>query len=102
MARLTRVETATDGAELTLFVWHEFCERAEPPPVKGPSVSEAIELLREAMQIPSRNSWLRDAVLRIAFPASNNGSSFRAIAEEIATGTHSFTTEAEVNRAFQE
>ncbi len=42
-------ETATDGAELTLFVWREFCERAEPPPVKGPSVSEVIQLLREAM-----------------------------------------------------
>jgi hypothetical protein len=42
-------ETATDGAELTLF-WREFCERAEPPPVKGPSVSEAIELLRETMR----------------------------------------------------
>ena len=43
-------ETATGGAELTLFVWREFCERAEPPPVKGPSVSEAIELLRETMR----------------------------------------------------
>ena len=39
-------ETATDGAELTLFVWREFCERAEPPPIKGPSVSQAVELLR--------------------------------------------------------
>ncbi len=46
-------ETATDGAELTLFVWREFCQRAEPPPVKGPSVSEAIELLREAMRFPA-------------------------------------------------
>ncbi|MGO6906813.1 HIT family protein, partial [Rhizobium ruizarguesonis] len=46
-------ETATDGAELTLFVWREFCERAEPPPVKGPSVSEAIELLRETMRFPA-------------------------------------------------
>ncbi|MBY3086876.1 HIT family protein [Rhizobium laguerreae] len=45
-------ETATDGAELTLFVWREFCERAEPPPIRGPSVSEAIELLREAMRFP--------------------------------------------------
>jgi diadenosine tetraphosphate (Ap4A) HIT family hydrolase len=42
-------ETATDGAELTLFVWREFCERAEPPPIKGPSISQAIELLRKAM-----------------------------------------------------
>ncbi len=39
----------TDGAELTLFVWREFCERAEPPPVKAPSVPRAIKLLRAAM-----------------------------------------------------
>ena len=39
-------ETPTDGAELTLFVWREFCERAEPPAIPGPSVSEAIKLLR--------------------------------------------------------
>ncbi|THK36946.1 HIT family protein [Ensifer sp. MPMI2T] len=43
-------ETATDGAEMTLFVWREFCERAEPPPIKGPSVSEAIDLLRGEFQ----------------------------------------------------
>jgi len=43
-------ETATDGAELTLFVWREFCERTEPPPISGPSVSEVIKLLREAMR----------------------------------------------------
>ena len=24
----------TDGAELTLFVWREFCERADPPAVR--------------------------------------------------------------------
>jgi diadenosine tetraphosphate (Ap4A) HIT family hydrolase len=48
-------ETATDGAELTLFVWREFCERAEPPPISGPSISDTIELLREIMRVPSRN-----------------------------------------------
>jgi len=42
-------ETATDGAELTLFVWREFCERADPPPIKGPSVSRFVELLRRSM-----------------------------------------------------
>ncbi|NKL24200.1 HIT family protein [Rhizobium leguminosarum] len=42
-------ETPTDGAELTLFVWREFCERAEPPPIDGPTVSEAIELLRRTI-----------------------------------------------------
>jgi hypothetical protein len=49
-------ETATDGAELTLFVWREFCERAAPPPVNGPSVFETIELLREKMRPLSRKS----------------------------------------------
>ncbi|WP_105433151.1 HIT family protein [Neorhizobium sp. T6_25] len=39
-------ETPTDGAELTFFVWREFCERAEPPAIRGPSVSAVIELLR--------------------------------------------------------
>ncbi|MBW9056261.1 HIT family protein [Rhizobium mesosinicum] len=42
-------ETATDGAELTFFIWREFCEKAEPPPIQGPSVAEAVELLRKAM-----------------------------------------------------
>ena len=39
----------TDGAELTLFIWREFCERPNPPPIKGPSVSEVIALLRDKM-----------------------------------------------------
>ena len=43
-------ETPTDGAELTLFVWREFCKRAEPPSVEGRSVTQTIELLREAMR----------------------------------------------------
>jgi diadenosine tetraphosphate (Ap4A) HIT family hydrolase len=36
----------TDGAELTLFVWREFCERPNPPPVQGPSIENVITLLR--------------------------------------------------------
>ena len=40
-------ETAIDGAEMTLFVWREFCERPDPPPIKGPSVSDVVELLRK-------------------------------------------------------
>lgn len=36
----------TDGAELTLFVWREFCERPDPPPVEGPSMANVITLLR--------------------------------------------------------
>ncbi|MBC2657765.1 hypothetical protein H7A76_20190 [Pseudomonas sp. MSSRFD41] len=37
-----------DGAELTLFVWREFCERPEPPAIQGPSVDESIASLRRA------------------------------------------------------
>jgi diadenosine tetraphosphate (Ap4A) HIT family hydrolase len=37
----------TDGAELTLFVWREFCERLDPPPVQGPSVDWVIAVLRD-------------------------------------------------------
>lgn len=44
-------DTPTDGAELTLFVWREFCERADPPPVQGPSVSETIAILRHTIQL---------------------------------------------------
>ncbi|MBZ9745080.1 HIT family protein [Mesorhizobium sp. CO1-1-7] len=44
-------DTLTDGAELTLFIWREFCERAEPPPISGPSVPQAIELLRTIMNV---------------------------------------------------
>jgi diadenosine tetraphosphate (Ap4A) HIT family hydrolase len=36
-----------DGGELTLYVWREFCESKNPPKIHGPSVSEAIGLLRE-------------------------------------------------------
>ncbi|WP_040853570.1 HIT family protein [Phyllobacterium sp. YR531] len=44
-------ETATDGAELTLFVWREFCERTIPPPVDGPTVEQTINVLREGMRV---------------------------------------------------
>jgi len=37
----------TDGAELTLFVWREFCERRDPPSVQGPSVDRVIAALRD-------------------------------------------------------
>ncbi|WP_434557601.1 HIT family protein [Pseudomonas sp. Z4-20] len=36
----------TDGAELTLFVWREFCERPVPPPVQGASIDSVIAVLR--------------------------------------------------------
>ena len=38
----------TDGAELTLFVWREFCERPDPPSIEAPSVDLAIAALRQA------------------------------------------------------
>jgi diadenosine tetraphosphate (Ap4A) HIT family hydrolase len=43
-------DKGTDGAELTLFVWREFCERAVPPPIQGPSVAQAIAVLRSSLQ----------------------------------------------------
>lgn len=39
----------TDGAELTLFVWREFCERPDPPPIEGPSIDQAIAALRQVL-----------------------------------------------------
>ncbi|MNJ56826.1 hypothetical protein D3C77_523900 [compost metagenome] len=41
----------TDGAELTLFVWREFCERPEPPAVQGQSVEQVITALRAAFAV---------------------------------------------------
>ncbi|WP_107676577.1 HIT family protein [Agrobacterium sp. LAD9] len=43
-------DTQTDGAELSLFVWREFCERPDPPLIRGPSVAEAIATLRQTIQ----------------------------------------------------
>jgi len=40
-----------DGGELTLYVWREFCESKNPPPIEGPSVTEAIVLLKEKMAL---------------------------------------------------
>ena len=38
-----------DGAELTLYVWREFCESLNPPAIPGPSVCEVIEDLKRKM-----------------------------------------------------
>lgn len=46
--------SATDGAELTLFVWREFCERPDPPTVPGITVEQAICQLRAAFDSNSR------------------------------------------------
>jgi hypothetical protein len=39
----------TDGAELTLYVWREFCDSPAPPPISAPSVHEIIERLKVLM-----------------------------------------------------
>jgi len=39
----------TDGAELTLYVWREFCESPTPPPISGPSVHEVVERAKALM-----------------------------------------------------
>ncbi len=44
----------TDGAELTLYVWREFCENPELPPIPGPSIDEVVEMLRQ------RVAWSRN------------------------------------------
>ncbi|TFF39927.1 HIT family protein [Pseudomonas sp. RIT623] len=51
-------EPQTDGAELTLYVWREFCERPEPPARQGPSIDQAIDVLRTALtrSVPGRAS----------------------------------------------
>ncbi|MDR0217711.1 MAG: hypothetical protein LBI71_02310 [Enterobacteriaceae bacterium] len=36
----------TDGAELTFFIWREFCEKEQTPPIQGLSVDEVISMLR--------------------------------------------------------
>jgi diadenosine tetraphosphate (Ap4A) HIT family hydrolase len=38
--------SATDGAELTLFIWREFGENPTPPKTQGPSIDEVITRLR--------------------------------------------------------
>jgi diadenosine tetraphosphate (Ap4A) HIT family hydrolase len=42
-------EDATDGAELTLYVWREFCENPLPPPIAGPSIDDVIARLKAFM-----------------------------------------------------
>lgn len=40
--------TRTDGAELTLFIWREFGERAQPAETEGPTIAQVVNLLRES------------------------------------------------------
>lgn len=39
-----------DGAEVTLYIWREFCESPSPPPICGPSVNEAIAMLKACLR----------------------------------------------------
>ena len=48
-ANRQNAETRTDGAELNLFIWREFGERAQPPAIEGLSIPEVVERLRAAI-----------------------------------------------------
>jgi len=50
---LDSIEPQTDGAELTFFVWREFCERPDPPQIQGPSVDHVIAVLRNEFGLKS-------------------------------------------------
>jgi hypothetical protein len=39
----------TDGAELTLYIWREFCESPTPPAIPRPSIDEVVERLKALM-----------------------------------------------------
>jgi diadenosine tetraphosphate (Ap4A) HIT family hydrolase len=43
---------ATDGGELTLYVWREFCENPVPPPISGPAIHEVMERLKALISAP--------------------------------------------------
>lgn len=47
-AHAPRAQRSTDGAEMTLFIWREFGERAQPPQTQGPSIEQVIQSLRTA------------------------------------------------------
>ena len=40
-------DATPDGGEITLFVWREFCEGRNPPPIEGPSVSDVVTSIRK-------------------------------------------------------
>jgi len=37
-----------DASELQLYVWREFCENPKPPKIHGPSIEEAMSLLKNS------------------------------------------------------
>jgi diadenosine tetraphosphate (Ap4A) HIT family hydrolase len=44
------VEPNPDGANLTLFIWREYCESDSPPSCTGPSVTTAVATIRKAFK----------------------------------------------------
>lgn len=46
----------TDGAEMTLYVWREFCESANPPEVVGLSIEDVVTRLRELLAFEDRRA----------------------------------------------
>jgi diadenosine tetraphosphate (Ap4A) HIT family hydrolase len=44
--------TETDGAELTLYIWREFCENPCPPAISGPGIREVVQRLKVVMSDP--------------------------------------------------
>lgn len=40
-------DSTFDGADMTLFIWREFCESKTPPEVDGPTVQEIVEMVRK-------------------------------------------------------
>jgi diadenosine tetraphosphate (Ap4A) HIT family hydrolase len=42
----------TDGAEMLLYIWREFCESGNPPDIAGPSIDEVMQRLRSSLASP--------------------------------------------------
>jgi diadenosine tetraphosphate (Ap4A) HIT family hydrolase len=38
-----------DGADMTLYIWREFCESPNPPAIAGPGITEVVERLRSLL-----------------------------------------------------
>jgi diadenosine tetraphosphate (Ap4A) HIT family hydrolase len=49
LSRPSPAAAETDGAELTLYVWREFCESPDPPTIFGLSVEEVVDRLKPLM-----------------------------------------------------
>jgi hypothetical protein len=63
----------TDGAELTLYVWREFCENPNPPPISGPPIPEVLERLKVFLEssespTPSQMPGTQDGHVRAPMP----------------------------------